>query len=725
MPQGDLMKQPIAFNAPLPPQRLADRVPFHLSPDGHWFALTVQEPHFDRPAGERLRSPDGVPPDLVGSRVVLVETTTAETREPFPAENNSWAPQWSPDGRRLAAYVRHQGAACLAVWNAVSGEVQFFPQAPVQTKYGFETPQWLADGVRIAVKLRPVDPAGRVEQDSTRSVGEPAPVSVFCFDPAAPAEQDWAPVRAAGYDPWQGDLAVVDCDSGDVRRLASGWKWVAFRVAPDGHAVAVLRSVADPENPTDDCFELVVVSTADGVVLRLAPRVMQEYGYCFNWSLDSRQIAYVETGQPSRLFVVPADGTEVPRLLSGDQDLGLPGEEYYQAPRWSPDGRTIYVLSRAIWSFAADGSAGHPIVPGLTSRLLSWVQPAAATPLLRMLDGRAILVTTQADQEGLARINLETGAAELLGEGEQAFGWDHAFQTEITTDGSAAYLASHATDRPTQVWRVAGDFRTRQVLFSLRPEVQELHPERRRRIEYRTLGSQSEKRPAILWLPPDYQEGQRLPVVVDLFSSFIHDTSPEGFMGVLHRQGYAILKLDVPSRGRDGLRQMPGKVVPALHDLVDQGIADPQRIGLFGHSRGGHAALGLITQTELFCAAVVSAARVTLTSYGTCPVDYVQCEDGIHACGGTLWENRDAYIENSPLFYLDRVRTPLLVICGTAQPEEEMQARQTYGALRRLGRRVELRLYRDEGHCPSTWTGPSVRDVTERIVAWFDQYAKG
>ena len=172
------------------------------------------------------------------------------------------------------------------------------------------------------------------------------------------------------------------------------------------------------------------------------------------------------------------------------------------------------------------------------------------------------------------------------------------------------------------------------------------------------------------------------------------------------------------------LRQLAGEVVPAIHHLVDEGVADLQRIGLFGHSRGGHAALGLITQTDLFGAAVVSAGRLTLTSYGTHPADFDQCETGIYACGGTLWEKREAYIENSPLFYLDRVRTPLLVIGGTASAEEELQARQTFGALRRLGRRVELRLYRDEDHDPAAWTEASYRDASERIVAWFDSYLK-
>jgi dipeptidyl aminopeptidase/acylaminoacyl peptidase len=220
-----------------------------------------------------------------------------------------------------------------------------------------------------------------------------------------------------------------------------------------------------------------------------------------------------------------------------------------------------------------------------------------------------------------------------------------------------------------------------------------------------------------------------LPVIVTLYpgvrlSTLVHGFRLGGFLALLNRQGYAVLRPDVLVHGRDMLRQLAGEVVPAVNHLMDLGIADPARIGLFGHSRGGHAALGLITQTDLFCAAVISAARVTLTSYGTCPGDYVQCEGGIFACGGTLWENRDAYIENSPLFYLDRVHTPVLVICGTALPEEELQARQIFGALRRLGKQVELRLYRGEGHCPSTWTEPSSRDMSERIVAWFDMFAR-
>ena len=52
------MNDQLLFTDPLPPQALADRVPFHLSPDGRWLALTVQERRYDRPTGERVRDPD-------------------------------------------------------------------------------------------------------------------------------------------------------------------------------------------------------------------------------------------------------------------------------------------------------------------------------------------------------------------------------------------------------------------------------------------------------------------------------------------------------------------------------------------------------------------------------------------------------------------------------------------------------------------------------------------
>ncbi len=100
------------------------------------------------------------------------------------------------------------------------------------------------------------------------------------------------------------------------------------------------------------------------------------------------------------------------------------------------------------------------------------------------------------------------------------------------------------------------------------------------------------------------------------------------------------------------------------------------------------------------------------------------CETGQGRLGGSLWERRDAYIENSPLFYLDRACTPLLLACGTDDADEVRQAGEAFSALRRLGKRVELRQYQGEGHRLGTWSDAAYRDLCTRVLEWFDEHLK-
>ena len=72
-----------------------------------------------------------------------------------------------------------------------------------------------------------------------------------------------------------------------------------------------------------------------------------------------------------------------------------------------------------------------------------------------------------------------------------------------------------------------------------------------------------------------------------------------------------------PQRRRDPLRKLPGLVLPAINRLIDLGIADPQRLGVMGNSFGSYCALALLTQTDRFQAAAISAVYANLTSvYG-------------------------------------------------------------------------------------------------------------
>ena len=99
-------------------------------------------------------------------------------------------------------------------------------------------------------------------------------------------------------------------------------------------------------------------------------------------------------------------------------------------------------------------------------------------------------------------------------------------------------------------------------------------------------------------------------------------------------------------------------------------------------------------------------------------------EQGQGRMGDTPWGARERYIENSPLFYLDRVQTPLLIIHGAADPPLVYSADQVFTGLRRLGKRVDYARYDSEDHWEADWSLSNQVDYMTRVLAWFDQFLK-
>lgn len=91
--------------------------------------------------------------------------------------------------------------------------------------------------------------------------------------------------------------------------------------------------------------------------------------------------------------------------------------------------------------------------------------------------------------------------------------------------------------------------------------------------------------------------------------------------------------------------------------------------------------------------------------------------------GGTPWQVWDRYVENSPIFHLDRVETPLLIIQGgndrTVRP---FLADQIFVGLRRLGKQAEYVKYEGESHTPVEWSYADQVNLCHRLIAWFDAH---
>jgi dipeptidyl aminopeptidase/acylaminoacyl peptidase len=175
------------------------------------------------------------------------------------------------------------------------------------------------------------------------------------------------------------------------------------------------------------------------------------------------------------------------------------------------------------------------------------------------------------------------------------------------------------------------------------------------------------------------------------------------------------------------MRDLADIVLPGIDKIVAMGVADPQRLGVMGQSYGGYSTFSLIVQTNRFKAAVVTAGIVDMISmYGVLYPDgsdwtsFAESEQG--RMGGTLWQYPERYIENSPLFYLDRVQTPVLLEYGSDDTGNASNMEEAFVALRRLGKEATIVRYAAEGH--AVLSRANQTDLFQRIITWFDEHLK-
>jgi len=238
--------------------------------------------------------------------------------------------------------------------------------------------------------------------------------------------------------------------------------------------------------------------------------------------------------------------------------------------------------------------------------------------------------------------------------------------------------------------------------------------------------------------PGNYQEGRRYPVLVYYYRFFSQRLHEFNQPAVNHRpsfplyasNGYVVFLPDVRFEvGRPGFASTKS-VVPGVQHLIDIGLADPDAIALHGHSWSGYQTAFMVTQTDIFATAIAGAPVGNMTSaysgirLGSGLARQFQYEMTQSRLSGSLWEARDDYIDNSPVFFADKVNTPLLILHGDvddAVPWE--QSIELYLALRRNGKETVFLQYRDEPHHPQTYANKL--DWSIKMKEWLDHYLKG
>lgn len=192
-------------------------------------------------------------------------------------------------------------------------------------------------------------------------------------------------------------------------------------------------------------------------------------------------------------------------------------------------------------------------------------------------------------------------------------------------------------------------------------------------------------------------------------------------------RGYIVAMPDIVYITGNPGRSAENAVIGMTLHLLDRGFVDPARIGLQGQSWGGYQIAHIITRTDMFAAAMAGAPVSNMISaYGGIrwasglnrQFQYEQTQSRI---GGTLWEKPTYYIENSPIFFANRVRTPLLMMHNDDDGAVPWyQGIEFFTALKRLNQPVWMLNYNGEAH--NLRERVNRKDLSRRMQQFFDHY---
>jgi dipeptidyl aminopeptidase/acylaminoacyl peptidase len=188
--------------------------------------------------------------------------------------------------------------------------------------------------------------------------------------------------------------------------------------------------------------------------------------------------------------------------------------------------------------------------------------------------------------------------------------------------------------------------------------------------------------------------------------------NPRGSFG----QGEKFTEANVKDFGYGDLRD----ILKGVDAALSAAPIDPARIGIYGHSYGGYMTMWAVTQTNRFRAAVASAGLANWQSYyGENLIDQWM----LPYFGKSVYEDPEVYRRSSPIEFVQRVRTPTLVLHGERDAEVPLpQGQEFWHALKSLGVETQFVVYGDEGH--RIRKPANVRDHAERLIGWFDKHLK-
>jgi dipeptidyl aminopeptidase/acylaminoacyl peptidase len=243
----------------------------------------------------------------------------------------------------------------------------------------------------------------------------------------------------------------------------------------------------------------------------------------------------------------------------------------------------------------------------------------------------------------------------------------------------------------------------------------------------------------VIYKPADFDPARKYPMIVNFYeknsSTLYSYRTPEAHRSTIDyhmytSNGYVVFNPDIYYKEGYPGESAYNCIMPGISAILNMGFVDKAKIGAQGHSWGGYQVAYLATRTSLFAAIESGAPVVNMFSayggirWGTGHNRSFQYEHEQSRIGKTPWESPLRYIENSPIFSMDKVTTPILIMANDKDGHVPWyQGIEYFTSLKRLQKPVWLLNYSGEVHWPQKMENKI--DFQKRMMQFFNHYLKG
>ncbi|MFD2554892.1 S9 family peptidase [Sphingobacterium tabacisoli] len=443
-----------------------------------------------------------------------------------------------------------------------------------------------------------------------------------------------------------------------------------------------------------------------------------------------------------------ASGTE--QLLNKGLNVKFADEENdmptaaaaYGIAAWAEDNRGIYINDRYdVWYFSLDGKTQKSITNQFGRANAIVLRPLLikdGTPrdrTTKIKDNTTLLLTSfneKSKENGIFSLLLskKQNPTEIL---QDKF----TFKNFKTDDKSNIYVYTKENYTSSPDLYSTTDFKVEQRLTDINPQQREYNWGTAELVKWTTPHGYPAE--GILYKPENFDPNKKYPIIAyfyerlsqGLYSYQAPAPTPSRLnIPYFVSNEYLVFAPDIRYQTGHPGRSAEEYINSGMRYLAKNNWVDSTKMAIQGQSWGGYQVAHLITRTNMYAAAWTGAPVVNMTSayggirWGTGMSRQFQYEKTQSRLGATLWEDRELYIENSPLFFMDKVNTPVAIMHNDNDGAVPWyQGIEMFTALRRLGKPAWLLNYNGDDH--NLIQRQNRKDIQIRQSQFFDHFLKG